>query len=419
MAHGFNYNDKILYVDDLPLDKIAAQFGTPSYVYSASLIRNNIKRLRRALGPDVLITYACKANTNKAVLRIMETSGLGADVVSGGELRRARLAGISPAKIVFSGIGKTDEDIQHAIDEDILQINVESGAELERLLNLNVRKTVRIGFRLNPDVDAGTHAKISTGHKDSKFGMPADEILYLYRMIESHVFLRPVGLSMHIGSQLTQLAPFESAFQAMAQLAEKMPAIETLDFGGGIGIAYSDEPEIDLDGYASLVQKIFQPLRKKLITEPGRFLVGNTGIVLSSVIDIKKTAGREIVILDAGMNDLMRPALYDAIHTMRPVRKAASGSYSTAVDIVGPVCESSDVFLQDQPISIPARGDLVALMNAGAYGFSMAGTYNSRPLPPEILVEGGKIALIRTRQSFDDMVKDEHVPEWISYKESA
>lgn len=414
VANGFTYQNDVLYADGHPLDAIAAQYGTPSYVYSASLIRHNIERLRQTLGPDVLIAFACKSNTNGAILRIMAAMGLGADVVSGGELRRARLANIPSDKIVFSGVGKTDQELRYAIEEGILQINIESGAELERLLSIDTEKPVRIGFRLNPDIDAGTHAKISTGHGNSKFGMPADEILSLYRMIEHHPMLRPSGLSIHIGSQLTRLEPFEHAFHALAQLASHMPAVETLDFGGGLGIVYSREPEIDLNGYAALVHKILRPLGKKLVTEPGRFLVANAGIILASVIDVKKTPSRPIVILDAGMNDLMRPALYDAIHTVLPVHQSRNEDCPSSLDIVGPVCESSDVFLQDQPIPIPARDDLVILKNCGAYGFSMANTYNSRPLPPEILVDGDRIALVRARQDFDAIIEDELIPDWIT-----
>lgn len=315
-SKGFQFRNDVLHADDIPLPRLAEEYGTPLYVYSAALIRDNINRLKAALGKDVLIAYATKANTNGAILSLMAKNGLGADVVSGGELQRALLAGIPADKIVFSGVGKTDEELVLAIERNIAQINVESGAELERLIALSPQKPVRIAFRLNPDVETDTtHAKISTGHGRSKFGMPADEIRRLYKNISGHAAIKPIGLSLHIGSQLTTIDPLRDAFHRLADLARELP-VETLDFGGGLGIVYTDETPVDLEGYGALVREILAPLGTKLITEPGRFLVGNAGVLLTHVTHLKTTPNRPMLILDAGMNDLMRPALYDAVHTI-------------------------------------------------------------------------------------------------------
>jgi diaminopimelate decarboxylase len=418
---GFHYQNNVLHADGVSLDRLGREHGTPLYVYSASMIRANIRRLRDALGPDVLIAYAAKANTNGAVLSLMAQDGLGADVVSGGELLRALRAGIAPDKIVFSGVGKTDDEIALAIENRIAQINIESGAELERIMAvasdmMPKGQTVKVAFRLNPDVETDmTHAKISTGHARSKFGMPAGEIMGLYRDAARHHAITPVGLSAHIGSQLTELSPLRDAFHRLADLAEHIRGfapVECLDFGGGLGIVYTDETPVDLAGYAALVRDILAPLKTRLITEPGRFLVGNAGLLLSQVTHVKSTPNGPILILDAGMNDLMRPALYDAVHTILPVQ--AWSDAKSSYDVAGPVCESSDVFLKDVQMATPRRGDLMALMNAGAYGLTMAGTYNSRPIPAEILVDSERSALIRKRQTIEDITRDEIIPDWLA-----
>lgn len=409
---GFHDKDGVLHADAVPLPALAEAHGTPLYVYSASVIRDNIARLRAALGPDVLIAYAAKANTNGAVLAVMAANGLGADVVSGGELQRALRAGIPADKIVFSGMGKTDDELKLAIETGIAQINIESEAELDRLLALDPKTPLRVAFRLNPGVETETtHEKISTGHGRSKFGMPAAEITRLYHSLKNHPSIRPVGFSMHIGSQLTTLDPLAEAFKILAGLAATLP-VETLDFGGGLGIVYTDEQPVDLAAYGRLVDTILRPLGTKLITEPGRFLTGNAGLLLSRVLHIKATLHHPIIVLDAGMNDLMRPALYDAVHMVRPVAKAV-GNEVVSYDVAGPVCESSDFFMRAAPLPPTHRGDLMALMNAGAYGMSMAGTYNSRPIPAEIMVDGERSAIIRTRQSFDDIIRGETIPDWV------
>lgn len=420
-AQGFHYQNSVLHADDVSMDQLGRAHGTPLYVYSASLIRDNIRRLREALGKDVLIAYAAKANTNGAIMSLMAKEGLGADVVSGGELLRALRAGIQPGKIVFSGVGKTDDEIALAIENKITQINIESGAELERIMAVAAEilpkgATTSVAFRLNPDVETDmTHAKISTGHGRSKFGMPAVEIMGLYQDAAKHPSITPIGLSAHIGSQLTTLDPLRDAFQRLADLAghiRNFAPIECLDFGGGLGIVYTDEQPVDLSGYAALVRDILTPLKTRLITEPGRFLVGNAGALLSRVIHVKSTPNGPILIMDAGMNDLMRPALYDAVHRILPVQEWADTK--STYDVAGPVCESSDIFLRDVEMATPVRGDMMALMNAGAYGLTMAGTYNSRPIPAELLVDGNRSAIIRQRQSIDDITRDECTPDWLA-----
>lgn len=410
----FTVDDHVLGAGHVPLPVLADAYGTPAYIYSADAILHQIDRLRGALGPDILLAYACKANSNAAILALMASRGLGADVVSGGELQRALNAGIPASKIVFSGVGKTDDELGLAMHHGIYQINIESASELDRLIALNPARPVRVAFRLNPDVDANTHVKISTGHGDSKFGMPAAEIQALYARAAAHDFIKPVGLTVHIGSQLTGLGPYRAAFAKLAALARTLPQLETIDIGGGIGVVYAGEAPFDLDGYAALVRDLLAPLNLALIAEPGRFLVAGAGLLLTRITHIKTTPGRPIIIVDAGMNDLIRPALYDAIHKVQPVMPSpAVNTHDTVYDIAGPVCESSDIFATAHAMPAPARGDLLALMNAGAYGFSMAGNYNSRLLPVEIMVRGGDHAIIRDRQTFDDLVRGEHIPDWV------
>lgn len=408
----FTIDNNVMLAGAVPLPVLAKAYGTPAYVYSADAILHQIDRLRGALGPDILLAYACKANSNAAILALMASRGLGADVVSGGELQRALKAGIPASKIVFSGVGKTDDELRMAMHYAIHQINIESASELDRLMALNPVRPVRVAFRLNPDVDANTHAKISTGHGDSKFGMPAAEIETLHARAAAHGFIKPIGLTVHIGSQITGLGPYRAAFEKLAALASTLNGLETIDIGGGMGIIYAGEAPFDLDGYAALVRDILAPLNLALIAEPGRFLVANAGLLLTRITHIKNAPGRPIIIVDAGMNDLIRPALYDAVHKVQPVMISESDIHETVYDIAGPVCESSDMFATAHAMPAPARGDLLALMNAGAYGFSMAGNYNSRLLPVEIMVRGVDHAIIRDRQVFEDLVRGEHIPDW-------
>lgn len=414
---AFPFRDGTLHAGDAPLPELAAAYGTPLYVYDAATIRRRVFDLRKVFAESLpddhqpMIAYACKANTNGAILRLMAGLRLGADVVSGGEMIRAIEAGIPADKIVFSGVGKTDDELAAAIASEIMQINIESASELDRLIMLNPPCPVRVAFRLNPDVDAGTHAKIATGHGSSKFGMPAEEIIQLHARAKAQKNIIPVGLSVHIGSQITDIEPFEEAFRKTGALARALEA-ETIDFGGGLGVAYHDgAPEPDLAAYGRAVATHLAPACRRLVTEPGRFLVAQSGILLARVLHVKTTPGTPILILDAGMNDLVRPAMYDATHRIIPVTQRQTPE--TQYDIVGPVCESSDVFARG--ISMPQcrAGDLVAIMDCGAYGFTMAGPYNSRPMPAEVIVDGARHGLARKRQTLRAMIADECLPDWM------
>lgn len=406
-----------MHAGSVSLTELAETYGTPLYVYHADIIRRQVYELRNAfakilpLDHQPLIAYACKANTNGAILRLMANMRLGADVVSAGELARALAAGIPAEKIVFSGVGKTEAELVMALERQILQINIESAAELDSLISLNPPYPVKIAFRLNPDVAPDTHAKISTGHGSSKFGMPADEISDLYDVAMAHGNIHPLGLNLHIGSQITALEPFDAAFRKLAELGRALRA-ETLDFGGGIGVVYNNETPPDLRGYAALVRDHLVPACTRLITEPGRFLVAESGVLLTRVVHVKSTPARPMLVLDAGMNDLIRPAMYDASHRIIPVKDTHTPP--ALFDIAGPVCESSDIFARDQILMTPVAGDLMAIMDAGAYGFAMASPYNSRPLPAEVLVDGDRHGLIRKRQTLEDLIANERLPAWMT-----
>ncbi len=415
---GFIERDGSLHAESVPLTRIAEKFGTPSYVYSAGAIRDSVQRLQKAFAAKLpqdsqpLIAFACKANSNLAVLRLMGGMDLGTDVVSGGEMQRALKAGIPPERIVYSGVGKSAAEIRAALQADILQLNVESAPELKRIgqIATELGKPVRVALRFNPDVEAGTHAKITTGKDENKFGLPRDELFAFYRAAAEHPYLKPVGISLHIGSQLTSLEPFREAFMRTASLARDLRdaglPLESLDLGGGIGIVYQNEQSPCLDTYAEIVRDIIHPLNVQIILEPGRLLVGEAGVLLTRVEYVKRGKSRRYVILDAGMGDLMRPALYDAWHPIRPVRHD-SGAPVSPCDIVGPVCETGDTFAVNRPLPEVDEGDLIAIMAAGAYGFVMASNYNTRPLPAEIMVDGTETRIIRRRQSLQDILEAE------------
>ncbi len=430
MADGFDVRNGLLHADDLPLDDLAARYGTPLYVYSAGRIRANIKRFQDALKDalpsrdDHLVAFACKANSNIGVLSLVRAYGMGCDIVSGGEMTRALQSGIPPGDIVYSGVGKSRAEIRQALETGIRQINVESPRELYNIEEIaaETRKNAVISFRFNPDVDAGTHDKISTGRHDDKFGINAADIDRLYAHATDSPHLTPVGLSVHIGSQLINIDPFADAFARLADkvrdLRDRGFNVDRLDLGGGLGIVYGAGQEADLAGYAALIKKHITPLGTAIILEPGRYITGDAGILLCTVSYIKETPARRYVVLDAGMNDLMRPALYDATHPLVPVvQKDTAGSAENDgyYDVVGPVCETGDVFEKQRPFSPPpAPGALYALSCAGAYGFVMASNYNTRPLPAEIMVDGAQCALIRRRQTVEDILAYESVPDWIS-----
>ena len=420
---SFHYRDNILHVDDVPLTEIAARFGTPSYVYSLSSIESQYTKLSDALKKHVpanqlpLIAYACKANSHTAILSYLGKLGAGADVVSGGELARALKAGVSANKIIFSGVGKSPEELKQALAANIYQINVESEPELAQIASIasDLGIKARVAFRVNPDVDAKTHAKITTGKAENKFGVDIKTATRLYEESARHDHLKPVGLSMHIGSQLTDVTPFREAYKKLAgmvtDLRGKGLVVEQLDIGGGLGIVYTSETPIDVDEYARIVGELIAPLGTKLAMEPGRYLVGSAGLLLSQVIYIKSGQNRQYMIMDAGMNDLIRPTLYDAIHPLQPVTQTTGKTVK--YDVVGPVCETGDTFLKDYDVTEASAGDLMAFMKSGAYSAVMASHYNSRTMPAEILVKGKNAEIIRPAITVQDIIDKETIPAWV------
>ena len=419
---GFTDKSGTLHADNVSLTKLAEAYGTPAYIYSARRIRSNIRRLQEAFrqtlpaGNQPLIAFACKACGNIGILNLLAAQDAGADVVSGGELRRALAAGIPANKIVFSGVGKTAGEISLALESGILQLNIESKPEAELIADIAVHrgKKAPVAFRFNPDVAADTHEKISTGRRENKFGLTESALKPLYEWASRQPSLSLQGLSLHIGSQITMLEPFGKAFEKLAALTRDLKSqnlpVPCLDLGGGLGIAYGRERAPSLDRYAAMIRDLIAPLDTALIVEPGRLLTGDAGVLLAKVLYVKETGTRRIVILDAGMNDFVRPAMYEAFHPIRPVARA--GGAETLCDVTGPVCETGDTFTRDCLLPPLSGGDLVAIMAAGAYGFSMASNYNTRPLPPEILVDGARHTLIRQRQGIQDILEGEHIPDW-------
>jgi diaminopimelate decarboxylase len=417
-----DYRKNMLCMDKVPLEKVAEAFGTPIYCYSGTQIENNFNAYRSALASvmpedSFTICYACKANSNLSVLRLLQKQGAGADIVSGGELYRALKAGISPAKIVYSGVGKSAAELEEAIRRGLYQINVESEPELEMISRIAVRlrKKVSVALRVNPNVDARTHAKITTGKKENKFGVDIRHAPALYARAKKLPGVEAIGVAVHIGSQLTALGPFRNAYKRVADLVKLLRRqgheITRVDLGGGIGITYKDEVPPDLHLYALLVRDIISPLNVHVIIEPGRSIVGNAGVLLSRVVQVKKGSDKKFLILDAAMNDLLRPALYDAYHAILPCKKAAA---KTLYDVVGPVCETGDTFLINEKLPELKAGDLVAIMTSGAYGAVMASNYNTRPLAAEALVKGDKFALVRDVQTVKDIVSREKIPGWVA-----
>jgi diaminopimelate decarboxylase len=415
----FAYRGGELYAEDVPAARIAAAVGTPFYLYSAASLTARYRRFADAfMAERPLVCFAVKANANLAVLRLFAGLGAGADVVSEGELRRALAAGVPPDRIIFSGVGKTRAELEAALAAGIRQINIESIPELRRLGEVAAERgeTARVAIRVNPDVDALTHAKISTGKKENKFGIDVDEAPEAYRLAADLPGIEPIGLAVHIGSQLVELAPFRHAFERVAELVielrgEGMP-VHRLDLGGGVGIRYRAETPPEPGAYAALVREVFGTLGLELAFEPGRVLCGPSGLLVARVVYVKEGASRRFVILDAAMNDLIRPALYDAWHDIVPVR-LPSRAVLSPVDVVGPVCETGDTFATERELAPLAADDLVAFTNAGAYGAVMSSTYNSRPLVPEVLVSGDRFAVVRARPSYDAMLAMDSVPDWL------
>ncbi|HWY50606.1 MAG TPA: diaminopimelate decarboxylase [Chthoniobacterales bacterium] len=427
--HSFRYREGKLYCEDVDLARAAEQFGTPLYVYSASTILDHFGRLDAALTPlDHLICYAVKANSNRAVLKLLAEAGAGFDIVSGGELFRAITAGADPKKCTFAGVGKARDEIEYAIEQGVYSFNVESEAELEYIDEIAGAKNSRapIALRINPDVDPHTHAYISTGSHENKFGIALNDAPRIYERAAKMRNIDIVGVQMHIGSQITETKPFVDAIGKVAPLVRGLISkhgIKFFSIGGGMGIIYrhalesgagkwwhehDGEPSaFSVRDYANAIVPSLRDLGVRVLIEPGRFLVGNAGVLLTRVRYIKKSGQKTFAIVDAGMNDLIRPGLYQSYHEIVPVEEGRGDSPNRPIDIVGPVCESGDFFALDREMPEVREGDLLAIMSAGAYGFVMASNYNSRPLPAEALVRGDKVAVIRKRQTWEDLVRGE------------
>jgi diaminopimelate decarboxylase len=417
---GFTYLGGQLHADEVPLAEIAAAVGTPAYVYAGAVMREQLRHFLTAFaGQRVMVCYALKANSNLAVVRTLAAAGAGADIVSGGELQRALAAGVPPQRIVFSGVGKSRDEMVQALDAGIAQINVESVPELIALGEVAAARRLRapVALRVNPDVGADTHDKISTGRRHDKFGIAYDQALEAYDMARRLAGIELVGLHLHIGSQILSLAPFEAAYRRGIELARALGAagieLRRLDLGGGFGVPYRAEPPLDLGAYAALIRRLTAGLDAELVFEPGRYLVADAGVLLSRVLYVKQGGERPCVILDAGMNNLLRPALYDAYHPIWPVAQSAA-TLRSAVDVVGPICETTDVFARARDLPPLHAGDLVVFTGAGAYGAVMASDYNSRPRAAEVMVEGTRFAVVKPRIEPAAGFADERLPGWLT-----
>ncbi|MGP8232153.1 MAG: diaminopimelate decarboxylase [Methylovirgula sp.] len=418
----FELRDGVLHAEGVDLAGLAATVGTPFYCYSTATLARHYEVFKRSFGDlPVLVCYAVKANSNQAVLKTLGDLGAGMDVVSEGELRRARAAGVAPGKITFSGVGKTAAEIDYALDEDIFCFNVESEPELEALSGLAAARgrTARIALRVNPDVDARTHAKIATGKAANKFGIPLSRARAVYSRAAALPGLKVTGIDMHIGSQITDLEPFDNAFALAAEFFGVLEAdghrIDHIDLGGGLGIPYRPDDRGDAfhpDLYAKIVRRHFGGLNRQLIFEPGRLIAGNAGILVTRVLYVKKAEAKTFVIVDAGMNDLIRPTLYEAYHEIVPVAPVP-GAREIVADVVGPVCETGDFLALGRRIPEPKPGDLLAVLSAGAYGAVQAGTYNSRLLVPEVLVKGDAYAVVRPRETYEQLIGLDKLPPWL------
>jgi diaminopimelate decarboxylase len=418
----FDYRNGVLHAEAVSLVELADAVGTPFYCYSTATLERHYRVFSEAFaGEKALICYAMKANSNQSVLRTLARLGAGADVVSGGELKRALAAGIPPERIVFSGVGKTAAELRAALAADILCLNVESEPELALLSHLasEQRKTARISIRVNPDVDSGSHAKISTGKSENKFGIPLTQARSVYARAAKLPGIRVTGIDVHIGSQITDLVPLESAFRLLAEFVQTLRAdghtISHVDFGGGLGIPYHMDREAPPlpSAYAAMVKRVTHNLGCTLLFEPGRMIVGNAGILVARVVYVKQGEAKKFVIIDAAMNDLIRPTLYEAHHDILPVRAAPGGMPSITADVVGPVCESGDYLALGRVMPEPKAGDLLAIMTAGAYGAVQSGTYNTRALVPEVLVKDDQYAVVRPRLEVDALIALDRPAPWL------
>lgn len=419
--HYFDYKNGELFAENVSLSEIAAQVGTPFYCYSAATFRRHIKMFQQSFADrDALICYAMKANSNQAILTLIAKLGAGVDVVSGGEIKRAIKAGFPADKIVYSGVAKTHAEIEYGLEVGIHCFNAESEPELERINQVAKSKGVKapVSVRVNPDVDAGGHEKIMTGKAENKFGIPWKKIDKVYDLIGTLDHLEVVGIDLHIGSQITDLEPFAEAFERVGTLVTSLRAaghkIQHVDFGGGLGVPYKNDNDIPPhpDEYAAMINKVAGSLGVKYIFEPGRMIAANAGILVGTVEYVKHGDGRDFLISDVGMNDLIRPTLYDAYHDIQPVKQATNNK-TQLVDVVGPVCETGDYSAKDRELPIFEQGDMFAIMSAGAYGAVQAGTYNTRALVPEVLVDDDRFAVVRPRVEVEDIINLDHVPDWL------
>jgi len=418
----FQYRDGVLCAESVPLDRLAEAAGTPFYCYSTATLERHFKVFSGALPKGSLIAFAVKANGNLAVLKTLARLGAGADVVSGGELAKALAAGVPAGKIVFSGVGKTPEEMRQGLEAGIYQFNVESEPELAALDDVarSVGKRAPVTLRINPDVDARTHAKINTGTAETKFGIPFRHAREAYAHAATLKHIEIVGVDVHIGSQITELEPFETAFKRVGELVKTLRAdghaITRLDLGGGLGVPYEHDnsPPPDPTAYGAMVTRVTKDFGCTLSFEPGRLIAANAGVLVSRIIYVKRGDAKTFLILDAGMNDLIRPALYDAWHEIVPVREPAADSVHLRYDVVGPVCETSDLFASGRSMAELKSGDLVAILSAGAYGAVMAGDYNARPRVAEVLVHGGQWGIVRPRETYADLIAKDRIPDWLA-----
>ena len=425
--HHFAYKNGVLHAEDVSLSAIADAVGTPFYCYSTATLERHFRVFSDAFKPGTsgnkaLVCFSVKSNSNLAVVSTLARMGAGADVVSQGEIRIARKAGIPADRIVFSGVGKTREEMAYALDEGILMFNVESEPELEALNEVAVAKNMRapISLRVNPDVDANTHVKITTGKAENKFGIAWERAHAVYARAADLPGIEIVGVDVHIGSQITSLDPFKAAFAKVAELVRELKAqghaVHNVDLGGGLGIPYmqGNEPPPHPEDYGRIACEAFADLDVRLLFEPGRIIAGNAGVLVTEVTYVKHGEAKDFLILDAGMNDLIRPTLYDAWHDMLPVTEPAPDHARLKADIVGPVCESGDTFAKQRELAHIGEGDLVAFRSAGAYGAVMSSEYNSRPLIPEVLVSGSRFDVVRSRPTYDEMLSRERIPDWLA-----
>jgi diaminopimelate decarboxylase len=419
---SFTYRAGVLHAEDVPLSEIAARFGTPTYVYSTAALRQRFRAYVEAFaGLDPTICYALKANSNQAVIATFAREGAGADIVSLGELKRALAAGVPAGKIVFAGVGKTAEEMRAALAAGILQFNVESEPELRMLSEVAVAmgRVAPVALRVNPDVDAKTHAKITTGKAENKFGIDMDQAPAVAALARGLPGIALEALSVHIGSQLTAIEPFREAFARLGALARALnatgPRLKRLDFGGGVGVVYRDETPPDLAGYAAAIRDTVAGLDVGIVLEPGRNLVAEAGVLLARVIRVKEGTAKRFAIIDAAMNDLIRPTLYEAWMPIRPVAEPRAGANEALMDVVGPICETGDYLAKDRSLPPLDAGDLIVVGAAGAYGAAMSSTYNTRPLAAEIMVNGSEVAVIRPRQDIDALIAGESLAPWLKH----